>query len=116
MGISKEAPYGYDTNGAIHTEETARMEVKSNGHHAIPTAEDIEEAKERLGMNRPIGQPNPMSDDKGRPALMYMTDRELFEEIVTSQRQLSDLVEGFMSSMDKNPMMKMFAGKMGGKG
>jgi hypothetical protein len=52
-------------------------------------------------------------DSKGRQDASSMTDRALLIEMVRSQRQLSDLVENFMSSMDKNPMMKMFAGKMG---
>jgi hypothetical protein len=60
-----------------------------------------------------IVEEGPMSDDKGRPTVMYMTDRELLEEMVISQRQLSDLVANFMGSMDRNPMMRMFAGKMG---
>lgn len=52
-------------------------------------------------------------DERGREHVHTMTDRELLEEMVTSQRQLSDLVANFMGSMDKNPMMRMFAGKMG---
>ena len=88
----------------------------------------VERVEERLGyphvcevgcgeelttVDAEIVEEHPTQDSKGRPALMYMTDRALLEEMVLSQRQLSDLVANFMGSMDKNPMMRMFAGKMG---
>lgn len=41
-----------------------------------------------------------------------MTDRELLEEIVRSQRMTQQMVESFISAMEKNPMMKMM-GKIG---
>lgn len=53
------------------------------------------------------------TDHKGRTGVGAMSDRQLLEEIVTTQRALSDLVEGFMSSMDSNPMMRMMAKGMG---
>jgi hypothetical protein len=54
-----------------------------------------------------------MPDAKGRDHVHVMTDRELAEETVTSLRKTQDLVEAFIASMEKNPMMKMFAGKLG---
>lgn len=51
-------------------------------------------------------------DEKGRPDVKDMDDRELLEEIVLSQRATRDLVEGFIASMSKNPMLKMMAGKL----
>lgn len=53
------------------------------------------------------------SDDKGRPFPRDMTDRQLMEEIVTSQRETQDLVVKFIEGIGKNPMLKMMAGKMG---
>lgn len=52
-------------------------------------------------------------DNKGRMPVKGMADRELLEEIVTSQRELADLVEKFVESIGKNPMLKMMAGKLG---
>jgi hypothetical protein len=52
-------------------------------------------------------------DDKGRIRPDQMLDREMMIEIVTSQRATQDLVESFIASMSKNPMMKMMAGKFG---
>jgi hypothetical protein len=82
-----------------NTQDWIREHLEPNN---LPTTVDAE-----------IVEDLPMVDDKGRPLVMRMTDRELWEEMVISQRQLSDLVENFMGSMDKNPMMKMFAGRMG---
>lgn len=52
-------------------------------------------------------------DAKGRMDPRDMTDRALLEEIVTSQRETQDLVVAFIENMKTNPMMRMFAGKMG---
>lgn len=106
--MSKEAPYGYDTNGAVHTAETARMQAESYGR--MPTTVDAEIVDEN-SLTTVDGYH--VVDGKGRTPVSVMTERDLLEEMVTSQRQLSDLVENFMGSMDKNPMMKMFAGRMG---
>lgn len=56
----------------------------------------------------------PEFDDKGRPEVIYMTNRDLLEEAVRSQRAVADMVEKFIASMEKNPMMKMMAGRFGG--
>jgi hypothetical protein len=47
-------------------------------------------------------------DEKGRKPVIVLTDRELLEEIVESQRATTDLVEKFIGDISKNPMMKMF--------
>lgn len=51
----------------------------------------------------------------GRQTVNSLTDRELLEEIATSQRQTQALVEAFVESMQNNPMLRMMAGKLGGK-
>jgi hypothetical protein len=51
-------------------------------------------------------------DEKGRIKPNQLTDRELLIEVVTSQRATQDLVESFIASMSKNPMLKMMAGKL----
>lgn len=56
----------------------------------------------------------PNVDAKGRMNPGDMTDRELLEEIVTSQRATQDLVIQFIEGMKTNPMFKMMAGKFGG--
>jgi hypothetical protein len=66
-------------------------------------------------MSNPVEAPERKysPDEKGRPGVGAMSDRQLLEEVVTTQRSLADLVEGFMSSMDSNPMMRMMAKGMG---
>jgi hypothetical protein len=54
-----------------------------------------------------------VTDDKGRPSVKSMTDRELLEEGVATMRATQDLVEGFMGDFAKNPMLKTM-GKMFG--
>lgn len=49
-----------------------------------------------------------------RKEIKEMTDRELLEEIADSQRKTQELVENFVNSMSKNPMLKAFAGRFGG--
>ena len=51
--------------------------------------------------------------DKGRVDPEEMTDRELLIECVRNQRQMLDTVQSFVDSMQKNPMLKMMAGKFG---
>lgn len=47
------------------------------------------------------------------PDVKNMTDRELLEDMVLSQRRTEALVIAFIEGMKSNPMMKMFAGKFG---
>jgi hypothetical protein len=57
-------------------------------------------------------------DDKGREHPHTMTDRELLEEMVVSQRKLADLVNGFFDDFKNgriNPMKMMMGGVMGGR-
>ncbi len=50
-----------------------------------------------------------------RPAVGVLSDRELLEEVVISQRMTRDLVEKFVNDMAKNPMLGMFGKMLGGK-
>lgn len=45
--------------------------------------------------------------------LYNMTDRQLLLVIAQSQRNTQRLVEQFIGAMQKNPMLKMMAGKIG---
>lgn len=47
------------------------------------------------------------------PDVHNMTDRELLEDMVLSQRRTEALVAQFIQSLSTNPMFKMMAGKMG---
>lgn len=53
------------------------------------------------------------SDDKGRWNVDMILDRELLEECVLRQREVSDMVTGFIAAMEKNPMLKMMGSKFG---
>lgn len=48
-----------------------------------------------------------------RAPVESLTDRELLEEIATSQRETQALVTAFVEQMQNNPMLRMMAGKMG---
>lgn len=61
----------------------------------------------------PPKQMSYMPDAKGREHVHTMTDRELLEECVTTQRQMIDLAEYVSEALQKNPMMKMMLGKAG---
>lgn len=50
----------------------------------------------------------------GLRAVEDMTDRELLEEIATSQRLMLQTVQSFVDTMKTNPMLRMMAGKFGG--
>lgn len=54
-------------------------------------------------------------DDKGRPFVELMSDRQLLEEMVTTTRVTRDLVDAFIKDMAKNPMLGMLGGMMGKK-
>jgi len=47
------------------------------------------------------------------PDVKNMTDRELLEDMVLSQRRTEALVAQFIQSLHSNPMFKMMAGKLG---
>lgn len=64
-------------------------------------------------VNGALMAPEHAKDAKGRTDPRDMSDRELLEEIVASQRETQDLVVAFIEGMKTNPMMRMFAGKMG---
>lgn len=51
--------------------------------------------------------------DNGRVDPETMTDRELLLECVRNQREMLDTVRSFVESMQRNPMLKMMAGKFG---
>lgn len=52
-------------------------------------------------------------DDKGRTLVEHMLDRELLEEIAVNQRATADMVTEFVTAMQGNKMLSMFAGKLG---
>lgn len=54
-------------------------------------------------------------DDKGRPHVKSMTDRELLEENTVILRATQDLVEKFISDFAKNPALGMLGKMFGGK-
>lgn len=57
-------------------------------------------------------------DEQGREHVHVMTDRELLEEMVISQRKMADLVNNFFDDFKSgriNPMKMMMQGMMGGK-
>lgn len=64
-------------------------------------------------VNGALMAPEHDKDTRGRTDPRDMSDRELLQEIVTSQRETQDLVVAFIEGMKTNPMMRMFAGKMG---
>jgi hypothetical protein len=54
--------------------------------------------------------PTATVDEKGRPLPVVMTDREILEELLTSQRKVADLVNGFFADLKGgkiNPMSMM---------
>lgn len=44
----------------------------------------------------------PESDEKGRPLIENMSDREILVELITGQRQLADALE----QLEQSPMMR----------
>jgi len=57
-------------------------------------------------------------DAKGRRFVGQMTEREMLEEVVESQRKMADLVNNFFDDFKNgriNPMKMMMQGMMGGK-
>lgn len=54
-------------------------------------------------------------DAKGRYPVEAMTDRELLVEAVLTMRKTQDTVEQFIADMAQNPMLRMMAGKFGGR-
>lgn len=63
-------------------------------------------------MDTAVGQEmEPDSDDKGRRAVVTMSDRQLLKEIVTTMRDVSDAMEVFQSSGMGSFLGRMMAGK-----
>lgn len=56
---------------------------------------------------------DPTHDDKGRVLAHKLTDRELLIEIAENQRATADMVTEFVTAMQGNKMLSMFAGKLG---
>lgn len=60
-------------------------------------------------INDGINNAHFMRDDKGRPNVKGMTDRELAEETVVILRATQDLVERFMADLPNNPLFGMLS-------
>jgi hypothetical protein len=64
---------------------------------------DCERAGVALDPHAPI-------DNKGRPVVSTMTDRELLEETVRRLRSTEDTIAAVMEAAKDNPMLSMFMG------